>query len=201
MKAYTIFKTSSGLQWDTVPSLQVNEICWLPDVGIRMTQQICYDDSAIYIHQSAVESNIRAEHTSPLAQVCEDSCMEFFFCPVAGDERYFNFEWNINGALYLGLRTGRENAMRLQPDDPAAAFDFRANKTENGWEIFYRIPLPFIRLFFPEFQLKPGAVIKANCYKCGDKTEKPHYLSWNPSTSPTPDFHRPQDFGQMILAE
>ena len=66
--------------------------------------------------------------------------------------------------------------------------------------LFYKIPLSFIQLFFPEFQLKPGAVIKANCYKCGDKTTHPHYLAWNPSTSPVPDFHRPQDFGQMILA-
>lgn len=200
MKTYKIVKIDAGFQWDAIPSLAVNEICWLPDAGIRMTQRICYDDSAIYVHQSAVESNIRAEHTDPLAQVCEDSCMEFFFSPVAGDDRYFNFEWNMNGCLYLGFRTGREIAMRLQPEDPIADFDFHAGKTESGWQITYKIPLSFIQLFFPEFQLKSGAVIKANCYKCGDETVQPHYLSWNPSTSPTPDFHRPQDFGEMILA-
>ncbi|MBR5570284.1 MAG: hypothetical protein IKW10_05250 [Oscillospiraceae bacterium] len=46
----------------------------------------------------------------------------------------------------------------------------------------------------------PDVGIRANCYKCGDLTPKPHYLSWNPVTSPNPDFHRPQDFGLMTLA-
>lgn len=201
MKNHLISRTVSAPQWNTITPLTVNEVLWLPDVGIRMTQQICYDEGAIYIHQSATEEHIRAEHNGPLAQVCEDSCMEFFFCPVAGDDRYFNFEWNLNGCLYLGLRTGRENAIRLQPKDPVAEFEFRGNLTANGWEIFYKIPLSFIQLFFPEFQLRPGTAIRANCYKCGDETVQPHYLSWNPSTSPTPDFHRPQDFGQMLFAE
>lgn len=201
MKTYTIVPVKSEWNWEQIPSLDVNEICWLPDVGIGMTQQICYDESAIYVHQAATESNIRAEHNDPLAQVCEDSCMEFFFSPTLGDDRYFNFEWNMNGCLYLGFRTGRSNSVRLQLTDAVKLFDFHANLTADGWELFYKIPLSFIQLFFPEFQLKPGAVIKANCYKCGDKTTHPHYLAWNPSTSPVPDFHRPQDFGQMILAE
>ena len=199
MKTYTIVPVKSEWNWDQIPSFDVNEICWLPDVGIGMTQQICYDESAIYVRQAATESNIRAEHNDPLAQVCEDSCMEFFFSPMAEDVRYFNFEWNLNGCLYLGFRTDRELSMRLQPKSPVEDFDFQANRTESGWEIFYKIPLSFIRLFFPEFQLRSGATIRANCYKCGDKTAAPHYLSWNPSTSPVPDFHRPQDFGQMIL--
>lgn len=201
MKTYTIKQANPELHWATIPSFAVNEILWLPDVGIRMTQQICYDESAIYIHQCAAENNIRAEHHSPLAEVCEDSCMEFFFSPIQDDNRYFNFEWNYNGCLYLGFRTDRDNAVRLQPKEPKELFDFHAGLTENGWEIFYKIPLFFIRLFFPEFQLKAGTVIKANCYKCGDKTERPHYLAWHPSTSPTPDFHRPQDFGQMVFAD
>ena len=69
----------------------------------------------------------------------------------------------------------------------------------DGWEIFYEIPASFVQLFVPDFALKPGAELRANCYKCGDLTPKPHYLSWNPVTSQTPDFHRPQVFGQMIM--
>ncbi len=52
---------------------------------------------------------------------------------------------------------------------------------------------------FPGYALAPGTVIRANCYKCGDLTEKEHYLSWNPVDHPTPDFHRSCDFGAMIL--
>ncbi len=200
MKTYTIQSITNELNWAEIPSFPVNEISWLPDAGVRMTQQICYDDTAIYIHQTAIEANIRAEHRAPLAPVYEDSCMEFFFSPMAGDPRYFNFEWNLNGCMCLEFSSGRENLTRLLPKDPITLFDFHATLTSDGWELFYKIPLSFIHLFFPEFQLKSGTVIKANCYKCGEKSESPHYLTWNPSTSATPEFHRPQDFGEMIFA-
>lgn len=200
MYGYRIEPTDGQPDWSKVPELKVDNVLWLPDVGIRMTQQICYDEEKLYIHQTAVEAQIRAEHTEPLAQVCEDSCMEFFFCPETDSDRYFNFEWNLKGCLYLGFRTGRENAVRLQLEDPKKLFAFRGAKTAEGWEIFYEIPVAFIRLLIPDFTLQPGTELRANCFKCGDLTEKPHYLSWNPSTSATPDFHRPQDFGTMVLA-
>ena len=180
--------------------LEVDQIQWLPDVGIRMTQQICYDAQKLYIHQRAVEPHIRAEHTEPLAQVCQDSCMEFFFRPEASSQRYFNFEWNVNGCLCLGFRLDRQNSVRLQLKDPKALFGFRGAKTLDGWEIFYEIPVTFLQLFVPGFSLESGMEIRANCYKCGDLTPDPHYLSWNPISSEKPDFHRPQDFGTMLLA-
>ena len=41
--------------------------------------------------------------------------------------------------------------------------------------------------------------LRANFYKCGDKTAHPHFLSWNPVGTPSPDFHRPEFFGELIL--
>ena len=191
MNQYDIWQINGQPDWNAIPQLTADNILWLPDAGIRMTQQICY---------KAVEPHIRAEHGDVLAQVCEDSCMEFFFCPEAGSDRYFNFEWNLNGALYLGRRTGRDCAVRLQLKDHKSLFNVHSAKTPDGWEIFYEIPASFVQLFVPDFALKPGAEIRANCYKCGDLTPKPHYLSWNPVTSRNPDFHRPQDFGIMKFA-
>lgn len=134
-----------------------------------------------------------------MAMVCFDSCVEFFFCPDPGSDRYFNFEWNSNGGIYLGLRSGHELYVRLQPEDPVALFEYRSQRTDDGWEIFYKIPLSFINLIFPEFQLASGTAFRANCFKCGDRTVQPHYLSWNPCTSDYPRFHRVCDFGLMIL--
>ena len=191
---------TAPFDWEKVDTLSADNILWLPDVGIRMTLQICYDEEKLYIHQIAVEKNVRAEHVEPLGQVCEDSCMEFFFCPELHSDRYFNFEWNMNGCLYLGFRTDRENAVRLHLKDHKKVFNFRSALTEEGWEIFYEIPASFVQLFFPDFSLSSGKELRANCYKCGDLTINPHYLSWNPVSSATPDFHRPSDFGQFILA-
>ena len=124
MNRYEILKIDGQPDWNKIPTLSVDNILWLPDAGIRMTQQICYDAEKLYIHQKAVEEHVRAEHTDVLAQVCEDSCMEFFFCPEVDSVRYFNFEWNLNGALYLGWRTDRDNAARLQLDDHKSLFNF-----------------------------------------------------------------------------
>ena len=41
--------------------------------------------------------------------------------------------------------------------------------------------------------------LRANFYKCGDKTAHPHYLSWSPIHTEKPDFHRPEFFGELIL--
>lgn len=59
----------------------MDNVCWLPDAGVRMEQQICHDDEKIYVHQVAREKNIRAELTDKLGSICTDSCMEFFFSP------------------------------------------------------------------------------------------------------------------------
>lgn len=199
MNTYVIMPTNGQPDWEKVPALAVDNILWLPDAGIRMTQQVCYDGEKLYVHQKAVEANIRAENTDLLSQACEDSCMEFFFCPEEKTNRYFNFEWNFNGCLSLGFRTDRKNAVRLQLKNHKELFQFHSAKTADGWEIFYEIPATFVQLFIPDFSLQPGNKLRANCYKCGDLTEKPHYLSWNPVTSEKPDFHRSQDFGCMIL--
>jgi len=42
-----------------------------------------------------------------------------------------------------------------------------------------------------EFVNPQGRLFKANFYKCGDELPLPHYLSWNPIYTETPDFYRP----------
>ena len=200
MKTYKIQRVHGEPDWETIPALAVDEVPWTEKTDIRMTQQIGWDENALYIHQRAWEKDIRAEHTSPLSPVCEDSCMEFFFSPVPADGRYFNVEFNLNGCMFLGFGHGRADSIRLIPEDHMALFHVRTVRLSDGWELYYDIPLSFLRLFYPDYTLEPGRVIRANCYKCGDKTVREHYMMWNPTTSDTPDFHRPEDFGEMELA-
>lgn len=200
MKYYKITLVDGAPNWDDIPVLNVDERPWTPETDIKMVQQLCYDENGIYIHQRAWEREIRAEGTELLSRVCEDSCMEFFFAPVPEDGRYFNIEFNPNGCVHLGFGHGRHDSIRLIPHDIKELFGVEANRLDDGWELFYKIPLTFIQQFYPGYELKSGRMLHANCYKCGDKTAAPHYLLWNPSTSDTPDYHRPQDFGVMELA-
>lgn len=195
MREYTIVRRGEALNWANVPSLKIDHLLWTEKSDIVAEAQLCYDENALYVHLSAVEANIRAEHTSPIGMPCEDSCLEFFFSPYNGDERYFNIEFNPNCCMFLGMGTNVHNLVRLLPEDDP--FRPTAKRTQNGWEIFYSIPVEFVRRFFPEFKPKSGASIRANCFKCGDLTVNPHFFSWNPCTSETPAFHRPCDFGLM----
>jgi hypothetical protein len=141
----------------------------------------------------AEEHPIRATLTGLLDQVCNDSCLEFFFAPSTEDPRYFNFEWNPLGTLNLGFGGLRANRVRQIVKQPDQLFQAKTWVQGDRWGVRFRIPAEFIRRYFPDFQLCGQSA--CNFYKCGDQTERPHYLAWSPLTCETPDFHRRQDFG------
>ena len=70
---YSITKISGTIDWNTIPVMPIDKVLWTKDYGIRAQGQLCYDDDYLYIHQSAVEQDIRAENTEPLSPVYEDS--------------------------------------------------------------------------------------------------------------------------------
>ena len=96
MRTYTITRITGAPDWNTVPTLEVDQHLWIPSEQIQMTAQICYDPENLYVHMQAVEPEIRAKYDAPLSMICEDSCMEFFFAPDPDDDRYLNFEINLS---------------------------------------------------------------------------------------------------------
>ena len=199
MRQYTIKKVSGQIDWNVIPSLDVDNYLWCEELDIKMKSQICYDENGLHVHLRAWEKDIRAELTEPMSMVCEDSCMEFFFSPVEGDLRYFNLEINPNAQMYIGFGLNGKNLIRLALPDEDAMLQKKCNYTEDGWEAFYTFPLSVIRLFFPGYKLQSGMRIRANSYKCGDYTVKPHFIAWNPVEVEVPSFHEPEHYGLMIL--
>ena len=199
MKEYIITRKPKNLDWDMIPKLSIDTPLFAGDeIFIRAFGQICYDNDALYVRLSCDEKEIRAELNGLLDEVCTDCCMEFFFCPMEGDKRYFNIESNLNGAIFLGFGTNVHTLVRLIPEEPS--IKPVAKKTNEGWELSYSIPFEFIRRFFPDFSPKSGKHIRANCFKCGDMTSRPHHYTWN-ETPPLPNasFHNPDGFGKMIF--
>ena len=193
---YIMFRTEENADRRSVPELTLDQILWEPDCGIRAGGSICYDDRNLYVHLYAKEKDIRAEYILPPAPVHEDSCLEFFMMP-EGEDRYLNFEINPNGCLHLGFGPNRQERENALPQDPKEAFRIRTARTLEGWEADYRIPVQFLRRFYPAFEC--SGKLYANVYKCGDKTVHPHYLAWNPVASAVPDYHRPECFGEMLF--
>ena len=196
MKPYHVVRTDKP-DWNAVEKVELTHQPWLTPCAIRAWAQLCHDEAYLYIRMEAEEANIRATLTGLLDAVCTDSCMEFFFAPCAGDKRYFNFEWNKLGALNFGFGAERATRVRQIVKDADALFAPKTFDTEKGWGIEYRVPKALVSMYFPEAAFDGEAA--GNFYKCGDLTEKEHYMAWAPMTSEKPDFHRRGDFGMLIF--
>ena len=195
VSTYLVPRTA-GPDWSVPERAALTHTGWLPPGPIAARFQACHDGLNLYLRMEAEESPVRASLAGPLAQVCRDSCLEFFFAP-GGGERYFNFEFNPLGTLCLGFGAGRPTRVRQVPND-LRQFQIQPFTTPKGWGVTFAVPADFVRLYFPGFRTFSGEAA-ANFYKCGDDTPAPHYLAWSPLTSPTPDFHRRQDFGRLIF--
>lgn len=183
--------------WNAIEAVELTHQPWLEPCNIEAKAQLCHDGENLYVRMQTKETNIRAELTGVLDQVCNDSCMEFFFAPDMDDARYFNFEWNKLCNAYIGFGAERRTRVRQILKNPKDVFMPVSVDTEGGWAIEYRIPLSFIRMYVPEFVFEGKAA--CNFYKCGDLTEIPHYLAWAPLSSEKPDYHRRWDFGTLVF--
>lgn len=200
MKTYTIVRTDKPPVWSEIPPLAIDARRKTPVTDVTASAQLCYDEAALYLHLATREADILAVQNGVLGQPSEDSCLEFFFSPMQGDLRYLNFEWNLNGCLFLGFSRDSSTLLRILPEEERAEdlFSPSVSRTADGWEIFFRIPAEFVRRFFPDFRLESGKTIRANCYKCGGRKGERHYLTWSPVPD-TENFHTPHNFGEMTL--
>ena len=199
MNTYTIKKVSGQPDWNNIPALSM-DVCYRgQEYGITAGAQIAYDDERLWVHLFSNETDLRTVEDGPLANSWQDSCLEFFFSPINGHTHYFNIEMTAKTALLMAFGPNRYDRMRLLPSPDTQALSPVANIRPDGWELFYQVPFSLIRILIPEFTVVSGQTMRANCYKCGDETNHPHLLSWNPVDLKPTGFHTPRDFGTMIF--
>jgi len=178
--------------WDRFP--------YCPETRVEVSN----DHEWLYLHYYVKGAQLRALTVEDQGPVWEDSCVEFF-CQVPGERHYMNFEVNCIGAMVASRRAGRaEEVVPLTADELAlirrhSTYPREAITEQDGlfaWEVELAIPL---RLIFREHQPVFPQKLRANFYKCGDKTKLPHFVSWQPIPLASPDFHRPEYFGEIEL--
>jgi len=160
----------------------------------RACARIGVRDGGLCVLMYALEPEIQAKETEVGALVCIDSCLEFFFQPVEGDERFVNCEINPLATLHLGIGKARSERTVLRTLPEGIAPVASEHKGE-WWAVYYEIPAAFIEETFG----KPmSRVIRANCYACGGKD---HYGTLFQVGTPNPDFHRPEYFAEIAVEE
>lgn len=68
---------------------------------------------------------------------------------------------------------------------------------ENGNKWRLRIAIPVEALWHSGLNSFAGLKATANFFKCGDGLTIPHYLTWAPVHTPSPDYHRPEFFAPV----
>lgn len=181
------------LDWHRIDNAPwVNEYPYKPEVQF----QIAYDSKHIFLHYKVREEFVKATYIRANENVWEDSCVEFF---ISFDDRqtYYNFEFNVLGTGLIGYGPAvKSERQRLNAAQINAVDAFVQLKKINGkkeWEIGLVIP----KSTFGEVIEFEGNTFHANFYKCGDGLPDPHFISWNNINLPSPNFHRPDFFGEI----
>lgn len=172
----------------------------------QVAGKVFYTADAFYILFDVYEKELRVAVTADGGSIWEDSCVEFFIQPES-DSGYYNYEFNAAGRMLLGYGYGREGRVAAAPEVLNQVLRYTqitgllprsAQGSGYHWKLFVKIP--FQTLFQHRFIPRCGDVIRVNFYKCGDKLSEPHFLSWSPINTPSPDFHRPEFFGSLEFA-
>ncbi len=158
--------------------------------------KMVHSDAGITVLLSTTEWPLRITEMENGGRVFMDSCMEFFFTPNESEMAYMNFEMNPVGTCHI--KNGKHRKERYQVSIKDKGIRIRTLIShEEGWKALLFIPYSFI----DEHYENRACVFKANFYKCGDETVKPHYAAWNPVETEAPDYHRAEFFGRVILSQ
>jgi hypothetical protein len=193
--------------WPRIPPLAIDHYLWL-DNGYRppVEVKLCYSRSFLHVRFEVGERRVRVKYVKFQDPVYKDSCVEFFIDAFPESRQgYINFETNAAGTLLAAFGPDRNNRKPLWPED-LSGFDVVSSiggpcDGEHGgdtWTLEYKVPLVLFRKIYGQ-EILPGHRAAANFYKCGDETEVPHYGAWSPVDTPSPDFHRPEFFGEIIF--
>ncbi len=174
--------------------------------------RVLHDGTNLYVRFDVEDRYVRSVQTAYQSPVCTDSCVEFFVRPKEG-KGYFNFEVNAGGTLllyYVEDPTRTEKGLKQFTPVPEAwgrqvvirsSLPSVVTPELTGpvaWHVCYQVPFALFESFVGEAG-RGGNVWRANFYKCGDQTSHPHWLAWSPVSAL--NFHLPQCFGELVLAE
>lgn len=131
-------------------------------------------------------------------QVWTDSAVEIFMS--FDDSGYYNFEFTCIGRALAGFRKSKPDVTHadahimvlIKRYSSLGDECFAEKHIPQGWNL--TIVIPVEALFAHKIETLDGMQAAANVYKCGDNLSRPHFVSWSPIDSPSPNFHLPQFF-------
>ena len=191
---------AAGVEFNPIACVNWADYPYQPEIKFRAA----HTGDAILLHYQVTEASVRAVALADDGKVWEDACVEFFLSP-EGNDFYYNFECNCAAKLLLhggpagGERpTASEEVLKSVKRWASLGTEpFEERVGECTWEVALVIPTSAI--FRHEIADLNGKTMRANFYKCGDKLQTPHFLSWAPIDLPKPKFHCPEFCGELTF--
>lgn len=173
------------------------EFPYMPSVSVMIARS----DTHIIVFFQVRGHDVRATVVKDNDMVCHDSCCEFFVGD-PHDGTYYNFEMNCIGTVKAAKRRSRHEFQLFPSSDLEKIVRLTSLERKEmhlsgicSWQAAFCIP--FELMGFNAHSIPER--LSANFYKCADKSDHPHFLSWNPIRTESPDFHRPEFFGQLKM--
>ena len=184
------------LSWDLAEKQALSPCVWSPTPPPFVTMQALWQPGkALSFRLESEAPPSRAENREADSPVWQDDCLECFF--TLDGLNYVNMEANANGALLSAVgpdRSCRTPLAHMALPRPTV----RCKPRSGGWEAVFSVSAETLRQLFGK-ELAAGLCVRANFYACGDLTPRPYYAAWSRVDTPTPDFHRPDFFGSLVL--
>lgn len=170
-----------------------------PDVAFR----IAHSDTILYIQYEVRENELLALTENDNGAVWKDSCVEFFVSFNGTD--YYNLEFNCVGKVLVGCHITDQKTEYAAADTLSHIDRFstlgsdiiEAIKGDHNWML--TVAIPITTFWKNNLNTYNGLKAYGNFYKCGDNLSTPHFLSWSPIETPSPSFHQPRFFGQLVF--
>ncbi len=189
---------------DTGLCLSIDQINWQQQFPYKplTSVMLAHTENTLYIKWHVNGIMLKAVYTEDNADVYKDSCVEFF-CLLPDGKHYINLEFNCIGTCSASRRLSRTEDVQhldkqeLQQIKRYSSLGSRPFCEIDGqftWDLCVAVPFSILGI-----EPKSTRSIKCNFYKCADDTSAMHYLSWAPINTPSPDFHRPEFFQELLL--
>ena len=191
----------ADVDWSAIPAASIDNYFWLEGHTPETTAKLAYIEGfGFALRMTCGETAPKAVYRRYNEPVYTDSCLEFF-CDWLGDGRYINMEMNANGTLLSCIGPDRHARTPIADLSDGEIFVVKGEIQPASWNVTAYIPTALLCriLGVDSIPFGKGYTFRGNFYKCGDETKIPHFGMWNEVETATPDFHRPEYFGELVL--
>jgi len=181
-----------------LPALRLVDARRGEPVRLKTALRLGVRSGALCVRFDGRDEGVVATHTRRDAPLWEEDVYEVFLAP--GDEPprlYYELEVNPLGTLFdarVASPDLRRATMHADASWECRGFAARVRRGARRWSASLTIPLA---------ELCPGtppSVWRANFYRI-DRGAKDEFSAWSPTFADPPDFHAPERFGILRLAD